>query len=1298
MRRLPQSFHRSFFILLFAIIWLIPVGDVRAQDYVTGAFLGQIVDSKGNGIPGVTVQVVNNETGVPAARQTGPDGKYRMGQLQPADYTITISKQGFVTKTMQRALTTLRTTDVIPPVQLDESVAIVNPVPTDAPVPVTGNPPVTQPETKGPQKVATAVEEKRDIRSEMNTTDARRDGTYSEKEVSTLPLGGTTLTRTFDELGLLLPGVALPPQTQGSVAGPGVGAGVGSAGQFAVNGLRSRANNFTVDGSDNNDEDIGVRRQGFFALVPQPMESIKEFQMITLLAPAQYGRNIGAQVNAVSKSGGNQYHGTIFGFLNTSQLNAAETFDTTSGNTTIPLRARTPTGQMRDVYINDQLAFVNNRAGKKDSLTLGQGGLVLGGPLVPSDPSRPNHALFFFVSMEGQRLNASKEANFAVPTIAQRGAFGSGATGVTTNPLTGTSISDFPTTVSGDAIFSFFPFPNNPNGAYGENTFTQALPSSAQSKILSGKVNGSFSTFGKPQEFVARYNFTDDWRDIPVVGGALFSRLRSRVGTQNFSTFLNTQLSNTVLNQFRASYGRTRLRFGEGRDQEFLLPVRRPFNNFEDARFLMNTRFIANNTLPGNCFTPEVFVPCVNYDSFGTGETETQRLGAVGGNLGSLGPVGQISISGFSSVGVDVFNFPQSRVNNTYQLADTATIQFGGHTLAFGTDSRRTELISDLPRNARPLVTFNGAPRVVCANPACSSLAFAANTGAPNPYIRPEDFAAAGAPSGFFQSLVLPGKDSHINLRYYQLNFFGQDEWRLRPNLSLSFGLRYEYNTPPREAQRRIESTFNAPLPTEVAGLRNFIGNRTQIFQPDRNNFGPRVSVAYSPRNERTVIRAGYGLFYDQILGAVVSQSRNVFPTFTTVNLGGGCCNVLGTTPRADEGFNTYNPLQTSIGVPIVQPGTLNTLNPQLLQSTLLTEIFRFFPAGGSGRPFGATLPTQTLKMPVAHQYSVAVEQQLGRSMVVSAAYIGTKGQHLLRFATPNLGPNYLIVPLAFTSQGSFFGGPTFSGITLDPGSLTSSATLTGGRPVNTIGPISQFETTARSRYDALQVQLRGRMKFLGTTQYQVSYTFSKSTDDASDVFDLAGSSSLPQNSLAPSGEYAPSNFDARHRFAYSYVTDAPHFKNRTVQAILGNLQIAGTGQFQTGQPFTVNSIFDVNLDGNLTDRLDRTDGIVVTGDRGQPLRLTANPITLLAAVGKDGKIPRNSFRASNLWVSNAAVIKTIGFSEQFKLVFRTEVFNVFNRANYGIPVRFLEAPGFGKATDTVTPGRRIQFALKLVF
>ena len=170
----------------------------------------------------------------------------------------------------------------------------------------------------------------------------------------------------------------------------------------------------------------------------------------------------------------------------------------------------------------------------------------------------------------------------------------------------------------------------------------------------------------------------------------------------------------------------------------------------------------------------------------------------------------------------------------------------------------------------------------------------------------------------------------------------------------------------------------------------------------------------------------------------------------------------------------------------------------------------------------------------------------------------------------------------------------------------------------------------------------------------------------------------MPQNSLTLAGERGPANFDVRHRVTSNYISDFSSWgkNNSFLHAIFNGLEVAGTGTFQTGQPFTVNSIFDVNLDGNLTDRLDSTTGIVVTGDRSQPLRLNGNPSALLAPIGQDGKIPRNSFRAGNLWLTNAAVIKTIHFSEHTKLIFRTEVFNFFNRANFGIPVRFLEAPG----------------------
>jgi hypothetical protein len=202
-----------------------------------------------------------------------------------------------------------------------------------------------------------------------------------------------------------------------------------------------------------------------------------------------------------------------------------------------------------------------------------------------------------------------------------------------------------------------------------------------------------------------------------------------------------------------------------------------------------------------------------------------------------------------------------------------------------------------------------------------------------------------------------------------------------------------------------------------------------------------------------------------------------------------------------------------------------------------------------------------------------------------------------------------------------------------------------------------------------------------------------------SDVFELAGAPALPQNSLTLAGERGPANFDVRHRFASHAVYDFPRFGPRAARLVFNDLQVAGTAQFQTGQPFTVNSIFDVNLDGNLTDRLDNLNGVEITGDRGQPLRLTTNDLaSLRAPLGRDGRVGRNTFRAGSYLDTNVAVVKTFRLDEARSIVFRTEVFNLLDRANFGVPVRQLEAPGFGRATSTLTPGRRVQFHLKFSF
>ncbi len=1216
-----------------------------AQDTVTGAFEGTVTDSQtGNPLKDAAVEIINQQTNVTISLKTDYRGRFFQGLLLPGTYIVRVSMNGYLTKAAIQLLKITYTGEVVPvPVALDPAPAGTTPPP--------------------PATVAPVPAETNDIRASIITTDGRRMGSYSSTEVVSLPVGAITTTRTFDELALLLPGVAPPPQTLGSVAGPGVGAGVGSAGQFSVNGLRSRANNFTVDGSDNNDEDIGVRRQGFVALIPQPLESIQEYQVITLLAPAQFGRNIGGQVNAVSKSGGSKVHGTVWGRFNSSQLNARNFFDTANGSATSTVLANNQavliqTRNAAGAVTSQQPLSVQNESGGEDSFTYGQAGFVMGGPVTKK--------LFYFASLEETVVNAAKEESFAVPTLSQRGAFGSGLTGLFQDPFTGAAITSIPTAINGGAILSLYPFPNNPSGVYGANTLTRSLPASGAATILSGKLDQYFNLNGLQQTATGRYNFSNDWREIPVTGGALFSTLRPKIQTQNFSFFLNGQVRDTstskLFNQFRFSFGRTRLNFEEVRDLKYQIPS----VMFPGSPFLLNAPELLNITLPTTAGIPNSGQVIYLRQSI----TVEQEL---------TGPIGHLQIAGFSPIGVDTFNFPQRRVNNTFQISNQTSIWRGKHNYLFGLDLRRTDLNSELPRNSRPDLTFGGSPRLIFDVAGVPRLP---TPNDPNPIINPIDLASIGAPNNLFLTLNSGGPDE-IGLRYYQLNFFGQDEWRVRKNLSLSLGLRYEYNTPPREIDRLIENTFTSPLIALVPGLDSFVQGRTRITDPDLNNFAPRLGIAYSStpfgQNRLTVIRAGYGIFYDQNLGAVVSQSRNVFPSFFTLNFGGGPFTSISN----EFPLQIFNPANTAFGnqlIPIVQPGSLNRINPQFNISTLLPSLLTFFPSAIS-----PTIPSRTLKMPIAHHYSVTLEQQLGKKSVFSVAYVGTTGHNLLRFTTPNLGPSLNIVPTRLDVLPLQFQLPEFRGRVSTP-----------PRALNGLGAIQLFQTSARSRYDSLQIQFRQRLT--DTLRFQSSYWISNSSDDVSDVFELAGASALPQNSLTFNGELGPASFDIRHSFTFEFDYEIPSTRGFAGQ-LLRNTQLSGTGRLYSGQPFTVNSVIDINQDGNLTDRLNSLAGLVETGTGEQPLLLTTNnTLSLLAPFGQDGQINRNSFRAGGLVDIDLSVLRTFSLSPSTKVLVRCELLNVFNRTNFGIPVRYLEAAGFGKATSTVTPGRRLLISAKFQF
>ncbi|MFN0112554.1 MAG: carboxypeptidase-like regulatory domain-containing protein [Blastocatellia bacterium] len=1281
-------------------------------------------------VPGVLVRITNLETGSVRSMRTGEDGKYRFALVPMGKYKVEVSKEGYYLVNFQE----IGQTPVV--VKLNDPTPYIPDaqfLPGERPQPAiasTQQQPSVQPTPK-PQTAPIAKEEY--AGQLISSSDSTRRSNANEQMVALLPLANI---RTFDDLATLAAGVAPPPQVKG-VAGPGIGAGIGTAGQFSVNGARARSNNFTVDGSDNNDEDVGVRRQGFVALVPQSIESIKEIQIVTHLWDAEQGRSVGSQVNAVSKSGTNQIHGSVYDFFNHSSLNARNFFDYSAKNapayrlTGLAIE-RFANGQAVNarplpVKLDGQDVVFANPSQAKDQFQRNQGGGTIGFPVLKD-------RTFFFGSFEQQNIKARQESHFAVPTVAQRGFLGFGATGFTAVDRLNRRQAFNPTFVAGDSILSLFPFPNNPVGPYGENNFTQVLPADGNATIYSLKLDHNFKLFSETaHSLTSRYNFTDDKKQVPTVGGAIFSGVVPKVRTQNLSLFLATQISGAKANQFRVSYGRTALSFDELRD---------PY--LRKSQFLPNEPFLLNTSQTVNLTTPLFPQPFVDYRR-ASGNRDTE---------GNLGPLGQVIVSPFSPLGLDVYLFPQSRANNTIQVADTLNWFRSEHVLKFGFDIRRTQLNSSLNRNYRPQVFFGGSPDLT-AQFDQAPLQNISQFGPTPGYFSGADLASLGIPTGIFQSLAIGTPDSTIGLRLWQLNFFANDNWKASRGLTLDYGARYELNTVPREVNSRIENTFNlGNLPTSdnnlrilrpgsnqllssqellasfnatTAALRQSLGGRNSIFNPDRNNFGGHIGFALDPlassstQAGKTVIRGGVGAYYDLTLGSVVSQSRNVFPTFLPFNIDVNSFAYLNKRffiPGETGTFFIYNPI--FIPIEVVNQGTVTTygltnqLNSINLPSGVLPQVLGllFNPSianptlNGSRLPSGGglayTLPDNNLRAPYTLQYNLQFERELARDFLLNVAYVGARGVKLTRFRTPNGGPNSITLPidplgLNFDPQDP--NSVPLLAISLPP--LSNPASGKSQRPNPNLGAYTIFDSSAASNYHSLQTSVTKR--FSQGYQITAAYTWSHAIDDVSDVFDVGGAYALPQDDRALQLERGNANFDIRHRFALSAIGNLPFFgrfndAKGATKALLGGWQYSAFSTYQTGQPFTVNTSLDVNLDGNLTDRLNTLNGLTVRDDRQTKLQLATTSVSLLAPLGTNGRIGRNTFRASGVARTDMAVIKNFQLRGSHYLVFRAEAFNLWNRTHFGIPVRILEAPSFGRSVDTQVGSRQIQFALKYVF
>ncbi|HEV2351049.1 MAG TPA: carboxypeptidase regulatory-like domain-containing protein [Terriglobia bacterium] len=1025
---------------------------------------------------------------------------------------------------------------------------------------------------------------------------------------------GTTLEQTkveeiptngrhFLELTLLVPGVV--PGTSGSRISDRGGA-------INVNGMRDSMNSYWLDGLD--DTAIGV---GQFTVAP-PLGSVQEMRMETGVYDAKFGAHAGTQMNIVTKSGGNTLHGEAYEFFRNSALDTRNFFDPT-----VP-------------------PFHRN-----------QFGATAGGPVVLPGVYDGHNRTFFFSAFELLRENRSFFNRARVPTLAERGGDFSDLMApdctvqtLLINPLALTQgvIQPF-TNINqvlpaadpvGQAMVNLYPLPNISGAACGSPNFIASVNRKINFNDFFGRVD---HRWGEKNNLFFRYSLNGDYQFLP-------SNTSSRAASTNipgFGTFTHDQnqmagidwtheFNPTVINELKFGYNRWQIR-DDNEDQ---------------------------------------------------GNPIAQQLGLQGLPSASAKHIGypELNFASYDGLGAGTTD-PQSGAVNTFQLADTVTEVRGNHALAFGTDLRSVERGNfSIDSLLRGQFDFTGlvsgglgqlppqaAQAFGCVSPTC----VLGNSVADSLLGLPTDWLG-----GFQQSI-----SGHLG----EYDFFGQDAWRVRPNLTLSYGLRYEYKGLTTDKYNRfanfnfnqgevmvagsksvtlenLDPTTGLFVPVGTTSLGGSGENRS-LQQPDKDDFAPRFGFAWQPfNNTATVIRGGYGIFYNQTFGDVFFL-KSANPPFVRISAG-----------------------NIGAALPYIESGAFPVGSGAVISNALAGVVGPFYPTLS---PFQLDFQDG-----MVHEWNLDVQRQLFTSWVLDIGYVGTRGLRLPFETDPNQPNN--------SNPAACLASPTGACPSLYP-------YLSG---------FSYTQSNGKSIYHALQVKMerhyaRG-LSFLG------AYTYSKSIDTNSSEFTTSRDQNFPQNSMNLAAEKARSDFDYRHRLSLAYVYQLPVGKTMwqasdpNLNYLIKDWELSGVFTAQSGGPFTPQVSGDLSHadeqavigTGNPTDRPN------LTGSSFYPATKTPNQFLLTSAFSAPapytfGNAGRNILTGPGLCSWDFSVIRNFRFSESTSLEFRTEIFNLLNRANFDIPQRDLASPSFGQIFNTLRPvaglasggpgdPREIQFGFRLMW
>jgi len=967
---------RARIILAFVLMAAV---SLSAQTF-RGTILGTATDASGAVLPGAKVTVKNVGTGLERTTETSADGSYALPELPIGTYSVTITLSGFQT---------FETTGVTVDVSGERRVNAV----------------------MKPGQVSTKVEVAGDLLPQVETTSTEIGGTLTADTIESLPVNG----RDYQKLIYMNPGVAGSPDQ--------ITDSPGSYGTFSMNGSRGRSNNFLLDGTDMNDgyrNDPAINEAGVFGdpATILPLDAVAELKVISNYE-AEYGRNSGAVIDIVTKSGNNRLHGSALEYLRTDKLGARNFFNFAP---------------------NGKNPFHNNQFGGS-----------LGGPIVK------DHT-FFYLDYEGQRETGAQGGLSCVPDPAQIAADMDSITagGGTVNPVAVALLARNP-----------WPTPNIP-GTYGGalvGTEDSGCPNGPDLSTATTFSNSVDSLIGKVDHNFAsglltgRYYFGNSTQSFPfaqLAGGLLpgFNTVTpTRVQLVSVSYVKNVSASQ--VNEARLGW-----------------------NRFAEGFFPQDSTFNPNS---------------IGLD---TGVTSSYDFG-----------LPKITVDGFSPIGATE-SVPRSRVDSNWHFIDNYSWRVGRHDVKFGYEFRRStiELIQDN--------TFRG------------ELGF-------------------GDLTSFLQGVPGSGKIALGNtLRHTAENnhsLYIQDEFRWTSRLTVNYGMRWDYFGVVHEKNNLFYqmSAANGGTETQVGSP----GGPSGLYNPDYNNFAPRVGLAYDFTGKgQTVVRAGWGLFYDAF-------SQDIFLGHIPYN----CAFCPG-------------PAYSGVGPAAISFASLSGNN--------LGAGDVFASPSPLGDFFGAD---PNIRTPYIQNFNLNVQQQVGSKAVVQLGYVGSRGTKLFRFRDLNQPTQAQITAFDLgqcatwgqTAPNCFIGG--FDG----PDGVDFNVPRTA---FPNFFYVNQEESTANSNYNSLQASLRVS-GWHGLTS-QTNFVWSHSIDNASDSDDFIPNASQPNNSFNTAAERGNSSFDIRRRFSWNLGYELPKHGGNLAK-LKDGWGVDGAVTLQDGQPFTLNYNFEGDYSGS---------------------------------------------------------------------------------------------------------------------